>query len=207
MTKPYDAYTPETRFEAERYDRVFGQRPAWYRRMDGAAIPIGWLADVLKPASHVLDLGCGQGRNALALAEKSHHVTAVDVSTVGLDHLREDQPAASEGSILVVQEDITVFAWVEAYDAVILAFVLHHLIPPQVMTLLQRATDRIMPGGYLVIITYLQGKDPDGKFYPDTPEELLKMAGPGWSVEMGYLAEAYESGLDIPIYNVLLQRQ
>ncbi len=41
-------------------------------------------------AQTVLDLGCGVGRHALYLAREGFHVTAVDLSTNGLNHLHQE---------------------------------------------------------------------------------------------------------------------
>lgn len=38
-------------------------------------------------ATHVLDLGCGQGRNAIPLAKLGYHVTAIDISKTGIEQL------------------------------------------------------------------------------------------------------------------------
>src|ERR1051325_5565980 len=46
------------------------------------------LAKELPPGAAVLDLGCGEGRNALFLAERGFDVTAVDVSEHGVNKLR-----------------------------------------------------------------------------------------------------------------------
>jgi tellurite methyltransferase len=45
------------------------------------------VASDLQPGASVLDLGCGEGRNALFLAERGFEVTAVDFSEAGIRKL------------------------------------------------------------------------------------------------------------------------
>ena len=45
------------------------------------------VASDLRPGATVLDLGCGEGRNALFLAESGFDVTAVDISETGIRKL------------------------------------------------------------------------------------------------------------------------
>ena len=40
-----------------------------------------------EPKGHVLDLGCGQGRDAIALSRMGYRVTGVDVSKVGISQM------------------------------------------------------------------------------------------------------------------------
>ena len=50
------------------------------------------LADVLKPASRVVDFGCGDGRVTIPLAAAGHHVTGADASAAMLARLTERAP-------------------------------------------------------------------------------------------------------------------
>ena len=43
-----------------------------------------WVADRLDPQQHVLDVGCGNGRDAVHLAEQGHRVTAFDGGPLAL---------------------------------------------------------------------------------------------------------------------------
>jgi tellurite methyltransferase len=46
------------------------------------------LVHLLPPRAKVLDLGCGEGRNALFLAQAGFDVTVVDISEAGIRKLR-----------------------------------------------------------------------------------------------------------------------
>ena len=55
--------------------------------MGGPNHDIVELSRALPPRARVLDLGCGEGRNAFFLAGLGHDVTAIDISTAGIAKL------------------------------------------------------------------------------------------------------------------------
>ena len=66
----------------EAYSRpsfIFGKAPAKFLAEN---------FDYLPPGSRVLDMGMGEGRNAVFLAQKGHHVTGVDISSVAIKKSR-----------------------------------------------------------------------------------------------------------------------
>lgn len=76
--------------------------------------------------ARVLDVGCGQGRDALFIARLGHLVTAVDLSSSGIQDLRED--AARESlSIKAEVGDIRHFAWPGPFDVIVVDRTLHML--------------------------------------------------------------------------------
>jgi SAM-dependent methyltransferase len=71
------------------------ERQDWDRRYRGSELvwtaqPNRFVADELGelPPGRALDLGAGEGRNAVRLAERGWRVTAVDFSPVALDKAR-----------------------------------------------------------------------------------------------------------------------
>jgi SAM-dependent methyltransferase len=102
-------------------------------------------------AGRALDLGTGEGRNAIWLAERGWQVTAVDFSAVGLAKAAE----------LAAGHGVTGIRWVEgdlrgyqpgpaAYDLVLLAYV--HLPPDEFGALLAAAASALAPGGTLLVV-------------------------------------------------------
>lgn len=74
----------------------------------------------------VLDLGCGQGRDALFIARRGHHVVGVDVSQTGIVQLIEDAQSESL-SIEGVVADLCEYEPSGYYDVVVLDRTLHML--------------------------------------------------------------------------------
>jgi tellurite methyltransferase len=136
------------------------QEPFWeqaYR--DGREDPFGSaspeileLAYSLKPGSHVIDLGCGAGRNALALARAGMVVTAVDVSHAACERLKI---AAHDLAVLqVIEQDLRSFDFALHYDLVIAHGVLHLLPRLDRIEVLERIKLNTVPGGINVIAVF-----------------------------------------------------
>lgn len=102
------------------------------------------------PPGRALDIGSGEGRNAMWLAGLGWRVTAVDFSTVAVDRARQ----------LAERQGVTV-DWVVAdlrdyqptpgaFDAVVVAYL--HLPPAELNVVLGRAAQALAPGGRILVV-------------------------------------------------------
>lgn len=117
-----------------------------------------------------LDLGCGEGRNAVWLAERGWTVTAVDFSAVAVDKGRE-LAAARSVEVDWLVEDLTVWqAPREAFDAVVIAYL--HLPPGPLTGVLDAAAAAVAPGGLLVAVGHDRDNAERGYGGPPDPSVL-----------------------------------
>lgn len=124
-----------------------------------------------------LDLGTGEGRNAIWLAERGWETTAVDFSPVAIEKARS--LAAARGcSVSWAVEDLLSFRPEPgAFDLVAVVYI--HLVPEQRRRLLQIASRALAPGGRLVVIGHHSDNLTEGVGGPQdrsilfTPEEIV----------------------------------
>ena len=99
----------------------------------------------------VLDLGCGQGRDALLIARKGHYVLGVDLSETGISQMLED----ARKEVLKVEgvvADIVEFEPLEEYDVILLDRVLHMLGDDNDrIVVLETVCHHTKPGGFVLI--------------------------------------------------------
>ncbi len=99
----------------------------------------------------VLDIGCGQGRDALLFARTGCTVLGIDHSSVGIRQLQA--VAAAEGLDLTAEvADMTTYRPTAQFDIVILDRVLHMLPDDRLRSaVLQAAMAAVRPGGRVLI--------------------------------------------------------
>ena len=104
--------------------------------------------------SRALDLGCGEGADAIWLAEHGWAVVAVDVSTTAL--VRAQEAATSRGvadRIDFVECDLTRELPEGPFDLVSAQF-LHSTVAMDRSAVLRRAAAAVAPGGTLLIVDH-----------------------------------------------------
>ncbi|GAA0915823.1 MULTISPECIES: class I SAM-dependent methyltransferase [Streptomyces violaceusniger group] len=149
-----------------------------------------------------LDLGCGEGADAIWLARQGWRVTAVDVSQVALD--RGAGHAASEGvgdRIEWQPHDLSVSFPAGTFDLVSTYF-LHSWLELPRERILRSAAGAVAPGGVLLITGHAGFPswvaDPDPDFHFPTPEEVLAgldLAEGEWEV---LVSEVHEEKMTDP---------
>lgn len=98
----------------------------------------------------VLDIGCGQGRDALFIGRSGHSVLGIDLSPSGIRDLNN---AAKEENLDVsgIVADITEYEPDENFDVVLIDRTLHMLDETDRLTTLQTLLDRVGRGGWCLI--------------------------------------------------------
>jgi SAM-dependent methyltransferase len=118
-----------------------------------------------------LDLACGEGRNALWLAEQGWQVTAVDFSAVGLEKARS---LASERALDLLLVEADVLEWeppAASFDLVIVMYL--HLPAAARRRVLQRAASSLAPGATLLVVGHDSTNLVEGVGGPQDPAVLF----------------------------------
>lgn len=155
-------------------------REAWNERY--AAQPLLWNVDPgpflggevgdLAPG-RALDLGAGEGRTTLWLADKGWKVTAVDFSDVAIARGRQRADVAGVGdSVEWVCEDLADYSPEgQTFDLVLSMFI--HLPRPERRRLYGLAVASLAPGGTILVVGYDTSHAGNGRGGPRDPSILF----------------------------------
>ena len=106
------------------------------------------------PAGRALDLGCGEGGDALWLAEHGWQVKAVDISETALGRAADEARVRGVGDrIEFERHDLSDSFPAGRFDLVSAQF-LHSLVRLERPQILRKAAAAIDPGGVLVIVDH-----------------------------------------------------
>ncbi|WP_346539065.1 FAD-dependent oxidoreductase [Micromonospora sp. DPT] len=179
-----DAVDAET---ARHWDELYQRRE---RIWSGRANP--HLVDVVDqvPAGTALDLGCGEGADAIWLAGRGWRVTAVDVSATALDRAAAEAATAGVADRIDFQRhDLTRTFPAGVFDLVSAQFLQSPLEFPRA-EVLRAAARAVASGGRLLIVEHGEVPPWSKLAHPDvrfpTPEETLAeldLDPDGWRTE------------------------
>jgi len=137
--------------EYARCNCFWGVRPGKY---------VTFLLDKLQSGT-ILDLGAGEGKNAIALAEKGFNITAVECSRYAINnfvHRLRTLDESVQNRIKIVQADVASFTPSEQFNAVIAYGIFHCLDSSKtIRTVVGLMKDSTIPNGYNVIATFVRG--------------------------------------------------
>jgi SAM-dependent methyltransferase len=161
------------------------------------------LLDVVQdlPPGTALDLGCGEGGDAVELALRGWRVTAVDVSRTALERTaRHAAEAGVADRVRTERHDLGRSAPPGTYDLVSAAF-LHSPVELPREQVLRQAADAVAPGGRLVVIGHA-GPPPwappehavHGFPSPQEVLDALDLPPTSWSTERLELVERTADG-------------
>ncbi|MGI8946953.1 MAG: class I SAM-dependent methyltransferase [Ornithinimicrobium sp.] len=145
----------------------------WDQRYAGServwpAEPNQWVAGIAPALSvgRALDMGAGEGRNAIWLAEQGWTVDATDFSPVAVERMRawaQDRSEHVEGRLRAWVADATDAATPAghtAYDLVVQCYL--HLVPQEWARAVLAALERTRPGGSVLLIGHAGRNLTDG---------------------------------------------
>ncbi|HSK54313.1 MAG TPA: class I SAM-dependent methyltransferase [Jiangellales bacterium] len=150
---------------AEDWDARYAVAPVWSQG------PNAVVAELLGPLppGRAVDLGAGEGRHALWLAERGWEVIAVDFSGAGLARGRA---LADERGLDVTWEVADVTGW-ESATPVDLVLVAYLQLPEQVLVgILRKAASWLVPGGHLLVLGHDRANLERGHGGPQDPDVL-----------------------------------
>lgn len=183
-----------------------------YREADGDADRIPW-ADLepkeriarwldrnpAKPGESALDMACGLGDNAEALAAAGYATTAFDLSPDAIEWAKRRFP---ESGVDYVQADIFALPdpWCGAFDLVNECYTLQSL-PPDMLDATARAiASTVKPGGLLLVYARWRpdGAEASGPPWPLERRRLRIFQSQGFTIVHEDLFVIHKPGREIP---------
>lgn len=114
------------------------------------------VAKLLPKNASVLDIGCGEGKDAIYLAKKGFCVTAVDISKTGIKKLKE-QAKKEKVKLKPIVADLVNYKIDKKYNAIIALASIHFLEKEQIKKLINKMKDKTKKGGLNLIIVFRKG--------------------------------------------------
>lgn len=159
--------------------RYTGSEPVWSGRVN---TQLAVLAEDLPPG-RALDLGCGEGADAIWLAERGWQTTGVDIAGTALQRAAR---AASErgldpGLVRWLQEDLATWTPDGQYDLVSASFMQSPLDFPRA-EVLRRAAEAVAAGGHLLVVAHAapppwaKGLDSSTHHFLSPEQEVAELA-------------------------------
>lgn len=113
---------------------------------------------ILKPG-RVLELGCGNGRNAIFMAQQGCQVDAVDISAKAIEWASD---LAAEFKVEVNWLNDSLFNLTpdpESYDIIYDGGCFHHIAPHRRITYVDLVTKALKPNGYYCLYCFIPGTE------------------------------------------------
>lgn len=125
-------------------------------------------------AGTALDVGCGEGADAIWLASRGWRVTAIDISTVALDRAAQRAAAATDIADRITWQQVDLLSWegarsagLDGFDLVSVQYM--HLPRPELRSLHRALTAAVRPGGTLLIVGHHPSDLETSMGRPDLP--------------------------------------
>ena len=158
------------------------------------------------PVGRALDIGCGEGADAVWLARQGWSVTALDVSEVALDRTRQHaEEAGLADRVQSAHVDLMAGEPIPDTHDLVSAFFMH--VPEDVFAgFHQRLGAAVAPGGHLLVVGHHPDdldsgvRRPHGPAMLFTPEQVVAALDPAeWSVVVAQVQAREQPGPEGPV--------
>lgn len=162
-------FSPDPRCDCKAYNYVskgadrFSELAAHYKQHRSASLNSLVLDELILElidnnlTLKTLDVGCGIGTIAIALALRGHSVTALDTSSAMLNEFRRQIPKGLEKNLTLLHGDALTTDWGGSFDRILLNLVLNHIVQPQ--GILKKVAASLAPLGEVVVVVPHPVKD------------------------------------------------
>ena len=153
--------------------------------INGPASDLITYAAQLNPRARILEVGCGEGHNAIFLAEQGHIVDALGISAAGIAGAKQ-RAADRRLDIRFWLEDLAGFTFRRKYDVILSYDVLH--MPEKAVrdSFLQLARENTKPGGlhFISVFTNRLPAAPDVRPFTKSLFEVGELPAQyaGWEI-------------------------
>lgn len=153
------------------------RREDWDRKYAARELP--WSAEPNRllvaevrdlPPGRALDLACGEGRNAIWLAQRGWRVTAVDFSEVAIARARAAAARAAVDVEVLWADLLDYEPEPDLYDLVVVLFL--QIPADERRAVLSRAVRALAPGGTFLLVGHDLTNPTDGVGGPSDPDVL-----------------------------------
>jgi SAM-dependent methyltransferase len=141
------AMSGDAEMTAAQWDARYESEPELWTKEPNA--PLAQLAGELEPG-RALDVGAGDGRNAIWLATQGWTVTAIDLSAVALQRAGERAAARDTHVECIVADWHEHDFGEEAFELVVVSFM--HPRPDDREALFERVARALVPGGHAFVV-------------------------------------------------------
>ena len=123
----------------------------------------------VKPGGHLLDAGCGPGRDTKAFLKRGFSVTAIDASQAMVE--LASHVTGQKARLMSFQE----LAWEEEFDGIWACASLLHVPKAEMVDTFRRFEKALKPGGawYFSFKRGEREREKDGRFFNDCTEDEL----------------------------------
>jgi cyclopropane fatty-acyl-phospholipid synthase-like methyltransferase len=155
-----------------------------------------WIEESRLRPGRAIDLGCGNGRNAIFLARNGFSVEAVDYSRSAIEWARDRVAEAGAAVSLVQQSVFELNLTAGAYDLVYDSGCFHHIAPHRRTAYVELVVRALKPGGWFGLTCF---RPEGGSGYSDDEVYVRRSLGGGLGYTQERLREIWSQGLQIRV--------